>query len=227
MSKHNGHVVSLDDLLQYEAATENQQKALDAWDEGDHLVLAGSAGTGKTFLALYMALEALLEPGSIYRKVVIVRSIVPTRDIGFLPGSAEEKKAMYETPYKNIVHELFNEKSIYGKLTTNKRLEFESTSFIRGQTWNDSLVVVDEMQNMTFHELDSVVTRIGTNSKVIFCGDYKQSDFKYKDDRDGIFTFLNVLEHMKDFNIITFDWNDIVRSDLVRDYIITKEMLEI
>lgn len=226
MSKNNSMMVRLDDLYEYEPLTQNQKLAIEAYEDGDNLVLAGSAGTGKTFIALYMALEEMLEPNSPYRRIIIIRSAVPTRDIGFLPGTAEEKKMMYSIPYKNICNELFNDKGAWGKMTTASQIVFESTSFIRGSTWDDSLIIVDEMQNLTFHELDSVITRVGKQSRVIFCGDYRQSDFKYKDEKDGIFKFLNILEHMKNFSIVQFGWEDIVRSGMVRDYIMTKEMLE-
>lgn len=217
--------VRLDDMLEYEPITINQKVAFEAWDDGDNLVLAGSAGTGKTFIALYMALEELLDSDSYYRQIVLIRSIVPTRDIGYLPGSAEEKKEAYTAPYKNICNELFNDKSSWNKLTTSNQILFESTSFIRGATYNESIIIVDEMQNMNFHELDSVITRVGQNSKIIFCGDYKQSDFKYQDERDGVFKFMTIMEQMKDFSIVQFGWDDIVRSGMVRDYLLTKEML--
>lgn len=226
MSKNNSMMVRLDDLYEYEPLTQNQKLAIEAYEDGDNLVLAGSAGTGKTFIALYMVLEEMLDPNSPYRRIIIIRSAVPTRDIGFLPGTAEEKKMMYSIPYKNICNELFNDKGAWGKMTTASQIVFESTSFIRGSTWDDSLIIVDEMQNLTFHELDSVITRVGKQSRVIFCGDYRQSDFKYKDEKDGIFQFLNILEHMKNFSLVQFGWEDIVRSGMVRDYIMTKEMLE-
>lgn len=218
--------VRLDDLMEYTPITENQKKAFDAYDDGDNLVLAGSAGTGKTFIAMYMALEEMLDPNSFYRRVILIRSAVPTRDIGFLPGTADEKKEMYTLPYKNITTELFNDKGTWGKMITNGQVVFESTSFIRGSTFDDSIIIVDEMQNLSFHELDSVITRVGRNSKIIFCGDYRQSDFRYKDEKEGIFKFLNIVEHMKHFTIVSFGWDDIVRSGMVRDYIMTKEMME-
>jgi len=219
--------VRLDDLLEYEPITVNQKLAFEAWEDDDNLVLAGTAGTGKTFIALYMALEEFLDPDSFYRRIVIIRSVVPTRDIGFLPGTAEEKKDMYNIPYKNICAELFGDAGAYNKLITARQIEFESTSFIRGSTFDDSIIIVDEMQNLTFHELDSVITRVGRNSKIIFCGDYKQSDFKYQDEKDGLFKFMAILEQMKNFSIVQFGWDDIVRSGIVRDYIMTKEMLGI
>lgn len=229
MSKHrknNSLTVRIDDLLQYDPITENQKIAFDAWEDNDNLVLAGTAGTGKTFIALYMALEELLDPkDSFFRRIVIIRSVVPTRDIGFLPGTVDEKKDMYNIPYKNICAELFGDVGAYNKLTTARQIDFESTSFIRGSTFDDSIIIVDEMQNLTFHELDTVITRVGRNSKIIFCGDYKQSDFKYQDEKDGLFKFIAILEQMKNFSVIQFGWDDIVRSGMVRDYIMTKEML--
>lgn len=227
VGKNNSLTVRIDDLLEYTPITENQKLAFEAWDDDDNLVLAGTAGTGKTFIALYMALEELLDPDSFFRRIVIIRSVVPTRDIGFLPGTAEEKKDMYTIPYRNICSELFGDGNAWGKLITSKQVQFESTSFIRGSTFDDAIIIVDEMQNLNFHELDSVITRVGRNSKVIFCGDYKQSDFKFQDERDGIFKFMTILEQMRNFSIIQFGWDDIVRSGMVRDYIMTKEMLGI
>ena len=227
MSKNNSMSVRFDDLMVYKPITENQKVAFEAYKEGDNLVLAGSAGTGKTFVAMYLALEEMLDPSSDYRRVIVVRSAVPTRDMGFLPGTAEEKKQMYTLPYKNICEELFNDKASWSKLLNNNKVLFESTSFIRGSTFDDAIIIVDEMQNLSFHELDSVITRVGARSKILFCGDYRQSDFKYQDEKDGIFQFLNVIDHMKNFTTVMFGWDDIVRSGLVRDYIMTKEMLEL
>lgn len=227
MKKNNSMVVRLEDLMEYEPITTNQKIAFDAWDEGDNLILAGSAGTGKTFISLYMALEELLDPDSVYRKLIIIRSVVPTREIGFLPGDEKAKKESYTIPYKNICEELFNDKAAWGKLTTARTVDFETTSFIRGATFDDAIIVVDEMQNLTFHELDSVITRVGRNSKIIFCGDYRQTDFRFDDEKEGIFKFMKIIEQMRNFSVVHFGWDDIVRSGLVRDYIMTKEMLEI
>ena len=216
--------VKLDDLLQYDPLTTNQETAFVSWNDGDNLVLTGSAGTGKTFIALYLALEEVLE-AQFYEKLVIVRSMVPTRDMGFLPGTKEEKEEAFTSPYKNICHELFGDKSSYNKMLNSGQISFDSTSFIRGTTYDNSVIVVDEMQNLNFHELDSVITRVGKNSKIIFCGDYKQSDFKFDDEKNGIMKFLQIVEQLRNFSIVNFGWEDIVRSDFVRDYIMTKEML--
>jgi len=217
--------VKHDDLYECIPETENQQKAFDAWDDGDNLVLAGSAGTGKTFVALFLALESVLERETPYNKVVIVRSVVPTRDMGYLPGTVEEKKEVFETPYKAICHELFNDNAAYNKLINSHQIEFTTTSFIRGLTIDNSIIIVDEMQNLNFHELDSVITRVGENCRVIFSGDYHQSDFKDQTERDGIQRFLRIIEQLRNFSVVTFGWQDIVRSDFLRDYIMTKEML--
>ena len=206
--------------------TKNQDKAWKAWEDGDNLVLAGSAGTGKTFLAMYLGLDHVISQKS--KKLYIVRSAVPTRDMGYLPGTLAEKIEPFESPYKSICLELFdNDTAIYNKLINSNQLEFITTSFIRGTQINDAIVIVDEMQNLNFHELDSVITRIGQNCRVIFSGDYHQSDFKDGYEREGIQRFLRIVERLKHFSVITFNWDDIVRSDFLRDYIMTKEMLGI
>ena len=217
----------IDDLRTFEPLTENQEKVYKAWNEDNHLVLTGSAGTGKTFSAVYLGLEQVLDKGNQLEKVVITRSIVPTREIGFLPGSMEEKMEPYSGPYRAICTELFQDSKAYDKLVEQDAVEFLSTSYIRGTTFNDAVIIVDEMQNLTFHELDSVITRIGQNCRIIFCGDYLQSDFTKESDKNGFGKFLKIIEHMTKFSVVTFTWADIVRSDFVRDYIMTKEMLEI
>jgi predicted ribonuclease YlaK len=151
--------------------------------------------------------------------------MVPTRDMGYLPGSKEEKEQAYILPYKAIANEFFGDVASYNKMVTSKQIEFMSTSFIRGSTFDNCIMLVDEMQNLTFHELDSIITRVGKHSKIIFCGDYKQSDFKFQDEKDGIIGFLTIVEQLKNFTMVNFGWEDIVRSDFVRDYIMTKEML--
>ena len=213
-------------MVTLEPITKNQSKVFESFKKENHMILSGSAGSGKTFLSLYLALETVLDKNTVYDKVVIVRSVVPTRDIGFLPGTQEEKEMAYVLPYISIAQELFNDKMAYEKLVTQGNLEFITTSYIRGITLRNAIVVVDEMQNLNFHELDSVITRIGDNCRVIFAGDYYQSDFEKKNDKEGILKFLNILDNMKKFDHIEFTWQDIVRSDLVREYIVTKEMLE-
>ena len=222
---NNSMTVRLDDLLQFDPLTYNQEVAYKAWDDGDNLVLTGTAGTGKTFMALYLALEDVLDKETEWDKLIIVRSMVPTREMGFLPGDKEAKEEAFTTPYKTICNELFGDKNSYNKMCTSKQIQFESTSFIRGTTFDNCVIVVDEMQNLNFHELDSVITRVRRHSKIIFSGDYKQSDFKFDDDKNGIIKFLQIVEQLKNFSIINFGWEDIVRSDFVRDYIMTKEML--
>jgi len=217
--------IKYEDLLEFDPITANQQKAYSLWDEGENLVLAGSAGTGKTFIAMYLALEACLEKSSSYDKVIIMRSIVPVREVGFLPGKLEEKIEVYESPYKMICQELVADKTAYNKLVSSNIIKFETTSFIRGRTFDRAIIIVDEMQNLNFHELDSVMTRAGENTRLILCGDYLQSDFNNDGERNGLAKFLNIIERMKDFSIIQFGWDDIVRSGIVRDYIMTKELM--
>ena len=219
--------ISISSLASVTPSTLNQQKAREAWDDGDNIILAGTAGSGKTFLAMHMGLEAVMSPNSDFDNLTIIRSVVPTRDQGFLPGTQKEKEDAFATPYKQITSELFNDPAAYTKMSAAKQIHFESTSFIRGQTFNNAVIIVDEMQNLNFHELDSVITRVGKDCRIIFCGDYYQSDFKSEHDRGGLLKFLHVIDHMNAFTTVTFGWQDIVRSGLVRDYIMAKEMLKI
>lgn len=207
--------------------TENQQVAFDAFDKGKNLLLHGMAGTGKTFISMYLALSDVTSPLGDHKKVVIVRSVVPTRDMGFLPGNSKEKAAVYEAPYSIIATELFNRGDAYQILKQKNLIEFISTSFIRGTTLNDCIVIVDEVSNMTLHELDSVITRMGKNCRVIFSGDFRQSDLTKEQERNGLKDFMRILNNMRSFDYVEFDENDIVRSGLVKEYIIAKDRLKI
>lgn len=222
MTKVNSSKIRLESLKELEPITLSQEKAFKAYDNGQNLCLNGSAGTGKTYIAMGLALEDILDKETQYNKLVIVRSIVPTRDIGFLPGTEEEKKEAYTGPYKTIIRDLINSDDAWNKLVNQDSLEFISTSFIRGITISNAIVIVDEMQNLNFHELDSVITRLGENCRLILCGDYFQSDFEKDKDKSGILSFIKIISNMKNFEIIEFGWEDIVRSGLVRDYIMTK-----
>jgi predicted ribonuclease YlaK len=218
-------VLKIDHLITVEPMTMSQEIVFTAWDEGNHIVMSGTAGSGKTFIGIYLALEDVMDKSTEWEKVIICRSVVPTREIGFLPGTLEEKIEAYTGPYRQICTELFDDKEAYDKLVKHGTVEFVSTSHIRGTTFNDAVIIVDEMQNLTFHELDSIITRVGRNCKIIFCGDYYQSDFTKSSDRQGIQKFLEILELMKKFTVVEFTWADIVRSDFVRDYIMTKELV--
>jgi len=205
--------------------TQNQKITFKAYNEGKHLMLHGIAGTGKTFISLYLALEELLQTDSQYKKIYIVRSVVPTRDMGFLPGTNKEKTKVYEAPYYAICTELFHRSDAYEYLKTRGLVEFISTSFIRGITLNDCIVITDECQNATSHELDSVITRVGKNCKIIFAGDFSQSDFIYDRDKNGIKDFMRIIKNIKSFQFVEFTKDDILRSDLVKEYIIEKDRL--
>ena len=219
--------IRIDDLITVDPLTDHQKEAFTAWREGDNIAMVGTAGTGKTFLALYLALEEVMDKSTPYETVKIIRSVVPTRDVGYLPGTIEEKLNTYTGPYRAATAELFEDTNAYDKLVHNKYVSFESTSYIRGITFDNSIVIVDECQNLNFHELDSVITRVGHCSKIIFSGDYRQSDFKNSNERNGIQTFITILEQLKHFSVIEFTWEDIVRSGLVRDYIMTKEWMNL
>ena len=203
----------------------NQTKTFEAFSKDKNLLLHGSAGTGKSFISLYLSLLEVMEGHGDQNKIVILRSVVPTRDMGFLPGSAKDKAKVYEAPYYSICNELFGRGDAYEILKTKNIVEFQTTSFIRGTTFSDCIVVVDEMQNMTYQELDSVITRIGENCRVIFSGDFKQTDLLKDAERNGLLNFMRILKHMNMFDCIEFTKEDIVRSKLVKSYIIAKEEL--
>lgn len=204
--------------------TDSQIEAYEQWDRGRNLILSGAAGSGKTFIALYLALQELIKNRK--KRLVILRSVVPTRDIGFLPGTQEEKEAAYLTPYIGVISEIFkNNPTLFTSFLKNGTIEFLTTSYIRGITLKDAIVVVDEFQNCNFHELDSIITRIGKGSRVIFSGDYYQSDFTNRKEKEGIGEFLKIIESLKHFKKIEFSWKDCVRSGMVRDYLMTKEKM--
>lgn len=214
--------VRIDDLLTFSPITQNQDKTYKAYKEGKHLVLHGLAGTGKTFISLYLALEEILNKSTLVNDIFIVRSIVSTRDIGFLPGDEQEKVSIYEAPYRSICSELFNVVDAYDSLKYQSNIKFMSTSFIRGITLNNSVIIVDECQNLNFHELDSIITRIGKHSRIIFCGDYSQTDLSRENDKKGILKFMGVLSKISEFETVEFMVDDIVRSDFLKSYIVAK-----
>jgi phosphate starvation-inducible PhoH-like protein len=216
--------IKLDHLRTFEALTENQQKFFDNYNRGDYnIALHGVAGTGKTFCALYKALGEVLDKNNPFRKVIVVRSAVQSREIGHLPGDEEEKMDIYQMPYRQICETLFDRKDAWERLTEQGFVEFISTSFIRGLSFDDAIVIVDEMQNMTFEEIDTVMTRVGYRSKIIWCGDYRQTDLnKKKSDMSGILKFFEIAAYMNSFTRIEFGIDDIVRSSIIKEYIIAK-----
>lgn len=214
-------------LKHIEPLTNNQKLSFDAYNSNKNLMLHGIAGTGKSFISMYLGLRDILSENSHHKKVVIVRSVVPTRDMGFLPGNSKEKAKVYEAPYYAICTELFGRGDAYEYLKSKQLIDFVSTSFIRGITINDSIIIVDEIANMTLHELDSVITRVGKNCRIIFCGDFRQSDFTKEHEKNGLIDFMRIIERMKSFTFIDFNEQDIVRSSMVKDYIIQKDKLRI
>ncbi len=220
--------LSANHLVDITPLTDNQKRLFDSYSDNKHLVAYGCAGTGKTFITFYNALKEVLDENTPYEKIYIVRSLVSTREIGFLPGDHEDKADIYQIPYKNMVKYMFRMNSeadfemLYGNLKAQDTIKFWSTSFLRGTTLDNAIIIVDEFQNLNFHELDSIITRVGENSRIMFCGDARQTDLIKTNDRNGIVDFMNILRKMPSFDIIEFEINDIVRSGLVKEYLIAK-----
>lgn len=206
------------ELREIEPLTRNQLKV---FESNKNLVLHGLAGTGKTFISCYLAFDDMAK--NCYERLVIIRSAVPTRDIGFLPGNMSEKSSVYEEPYRDICNDLFGRGDAYQILKTKNIVDFMTTSFIRGITLRNAVIVIDECQNMSFHELDSIITRMGEHCRVIFCGDFRQADLK--NGQSGMLDFLQILKRMEEFDFIEFEVEDIVRSSFVKNYIISKNEL--
>lgn len=220
--------LKITDLQKFEALTENQKKFFDAYKLGDYFIaLHGVAGTGKTFISLYKAIEEVLTRGTPFNKIIVVRSAVQGREMGHLPGDVDDKLDIYQQPYRQICHTLFQARNAWDRLVDHHQIEFISTSFIRGMSFDNAIIIVDEMQNMNFEEIDTVMTRVGHQSKIIWCGDYRQTDLnKRKNDVTGILKFFDIAYHMESFTRVEFTTDDIVRSSLVKDYIVAKMKYE-
>tara|TARA_B100000287_G_scaffold241250_1_gene226741 strand:+ start:372 stop:1124 length:753 start_codon:yes stop_codon:yes gene_type:complete len=220
--------VNADYLVNIEPITDNQKILFDSYNAGKHIIAYGAAGTGKTFVTLYNALKDVLNENTPYERIYIVRSLVATREIGFLPGDHEDKSDIYQVPYKHMVKYMFQMSSdadfdmLYGNLRAQDTIKFWSTSFLRGTTLDNAIVIVDEFQNLNFHELDSIITRIGEDSKIYFCGDATQTDLQKTNERNGIVDFMKIIRSMPSFDLIEFGIDDIVRSGLVKEYLIAK-----
>lgn len=215
--------IKLDNLKTFDPLTENQKLFFDAYKRGDYFIaLHGVAGTGKTFIALYKALEEVLDKSNPFNKIIVVRSAVQSREIGHLPGDVGEKMEIYQQPYRQICETLFGRRDAYQRLEEQGYIEFISTSFIRGMSFDDAIIIVDEVQNMNFEEIDTVMTRVGYRSKIIWCGDYRQTDLRKNNDKSGLLKFFDIAYHMNAFTRIEFTVEDIVRSSLVKDYILAK-----
>jgi len=223
--------INLDYIKKIEPLTENQEFFFEQYKKDQNMVAYGCAGTGKTFITLYNALMDVLDPKTPYEKIYIVRSLVATREIGFLPGDHEDKSSLYQIPYKNMVKYMFEMpddsafEMLYANLKAQGTISFWSTSFIRGTTFDNAIIIVDEFQNLNFHELDSMITRVGESSKIHFCGDATQTDLVKTAERNGIIDFMKILQSMPSFDTIEFEAEDICRSGLVKEYIVAKTEL--
>ena len=233
MASKKNKEINMNDLVTIKPITDNQKEIFSTWKKGLNQFLFGAAGTGKTFVSLYLALQEVMDLKKSADKVILVRSLIPTREIGFLPGDEEDKSALYQVPYRNMVQFMFempNEQAfngLYDKLKSQGSLYFLSTSFLRGLTFDNSIIIVDECQNLNFHELDTIITRVGQDSKIMFCGDFGQTDLIKNNEKNGLHDFMRILEEMKEFNCTEFTIGDIVRSGFVRSYLINKTKMGI
>ena len=228
VSKKKTLGISHTELNEIKPITENQKEVFESYKKGQNLFLYGVAGTGKTFVALYNALKDVLDPKSPRERVYIVRSLLPTRDIGFLPGDEEDKSYLYQVPYQNMVRFMFKRGSdaefdrLYTDLRNQGTIDFLSTSFLRGITIDNGVIIVDECQNLNFHELDTIMTRVGQDTRIVFAGDIQQTDLTKTNDRNGILDFVNIMQQMKEVDCIEFNLGDIVRSGMLKSYLIEK-----
>ena len=233
MATKKNKEINHNNLVSIKPIGDNQKLVFNTWKKGKNQFLFGAAGTGKTFISLYLALQDIFNLKTKYERVVLVRSLIPTREIGFLPGDEEDKAALYQVPYQNMVKFMFkqaNEQAfsmLYDRLKKQGSFYFLSTSFLRGLTFDNSIIIVDECQNLNFHELDTIVTRVGQDSKIMFCGDFMQSDLSKLSEKNGLHDFLRILEEMEEFNCTEFNIGDIVSSGFVRTYLIQKTKLGI
>jgi predicted ribonuclease YlaK len=223
--------ITFSNLTTIKPVTDSQKNVFESWKKDKNQFLFGCAGTGKTFISLYLALQEVLNPETPFDRVIVVRSLIPTREIGFLPGDEEDKAALYQVPYSNMMQFMFeqpNEQAfsmLYERLKQQGSFYFLSTSFLRGLTFDNSIIIVDECQNLNFHELDTIITRVGQNSKIFFCGDFGQSDLTKLNEKNGLMDFLQILQNMNEFDCTEFNIGDIVRSGFVRNYLIQKTKL--
>ena len=233
MASKKSKEINHNNLTTIKGITDSQKVVFNTWKKGQNQFLFGSAGTGKTFISLYLALNDVFDLKKPYDRVVLVRSLIPTREIGFLPGDEEDKAALYQVPYQNMVQFMFEQpneqafNNLYDRLKGQGSLFFLSTSFLRGLTFDNSIIIVDECQNLNFHELDTIITRVGQDSKIVFCGDFDQTDLLKQNEKNGLHDFLRILEEMEEFNVTEFTLGDIVRSGFVRSYLINNTKLGI
>ena len=221
-------LISHDQLVEMKGVTKNQLEVFKQYAEGKNLFLYGPAGTGKTFVVLYNAIKEVLDPKTNYNCIYIVRSLMPTRSLAFMPGDEQDKSSLYQVPYDNMLRLMFKLAAeeqfdiMYKELKKQGNVAFLSTSFLRGITLDNAIVLVDECQNLNFHELDTIMTRVGQESKIMFSGDFDQTDLREDDEKAGLGQFIKIINEMKEFYSCEFDIGDIVRSGLVRSYIIQK-----
>lgn len=204
--------------------TVNQRRVFEEYNQNKNLIIHGYPGTGKTFLAVYLAMNEIINGNTDYKNVIIVRSVVPSRDMGHLPGTEEKKSEVYELPYHEIFGELFGNRGAYEHFKKSGVVRFCTTSFLRGLTFSNSIIIIEESQNMTEQEINTVMTRISETSKVVICGDFRQNDLLYKRNETSYMKeLIEITSRMSQFRSIEMKIEDIVRGPLVKEWIVIKE----
>ena len=190
---------------------EKQQALLDAIEYSTMCVAIGTAGTGKTYISATKAAQLFLKGG--YDKIVLTRPNVSTgKSVGFFPGTVEEKLSIWLQPLLNVLKEALGE-GRYQYLMEKRQIVIQPLETIRGNSYKDAIILIDECQNMDMHEIEAVTTRIGDNSKMILMGDPRQSDVK---NGMAIEKFVAMCDkYYIDVPIVRFGLDDVVRSDIV------------
>lgn len=205
----------------------SQEMLFTHYHNGNNLLLHGYAGTGKTFLSMALALKEILSSDKAYERLNIIRSVVPSRDMGFLPGDIKEKSAVFEAPYADICnHDLFGKPNSYENLKNEGVINFTTTSFLRGMTFSDSIIFIDEFQNMVDQELHTLLTRVGPRCRVIVSGDIRQSDLERDSEKRGMFNLIKIIQKMPSFRTVEFSIDDVVRSKFCKEYLIAKDQFD-
>lgn len=204
--------------------TEKQRDVLKTLDDNKIITVTGPPGTSKTFIACYSAVQALLAGKC--KKIILSKPtevLSGTKDPGALPGTLDEKMAVYAESFTDSFAEFLTEKD-FKHLWDEKLIEFKPAQFLRGRSLKDSFIIIDEFQNFDIKALKSIVTRLGRNSKIVFMGDTRQNDINKK--YVAVEAFTEIISTINGCANFKFERNDIVREQILIDIIDRFEKFE-